>query len=88
MIGWVLVNSYLAARLLFDPYPFILLNLVLSMVAALQGPIIMMSQSRQAATDWLQATHDCEVQVRTRAAAAASATEVVTACQISRLLPC
>ncbi len=64
MIGWVLVNTYLVPRHPFDPYPFILLNLVLSMVAALQGPIIMMSQNRQAATDRLEATHDYEVNLK------------------------
>ncbi len=64
MLGWVLVNSYMFARHPFDAYPFILLNLVLSMVAALQGPIIMMSQNRQAARDRLEATHDYEVNLK------------------------
>ncbi len=64
MLGWVLLNSYMIARHPFDPYPFILLNLVLSMVAALQGPIIMMSQNRQAARDRLEATHDYEVNLK------------------------
>jgi len=45
----------------FDPYPFILLNLVLSSLAALRAPVIMMSQNRQAAKDCMQAEHDCRV---------------------------
>ena len=48
----------------FDPYPFILLNLFLSLIAALQAPIIMMSQNRQAAKDRLQAEHDYEVNLK------------------------
>ena len=42
----------------FDPYPFIFLNLILSMVAALQAPVIMMSQNRQSARDRIDAAHD------------------------------
>jgi uncharacterized membrane protein len=48
----------------FDPYPFILLNLFLSLIAAIQAPIIMMSQNRQAAKDRLQAGHDYEVNLK------------------------
>jgi len=48
----------------FDPYPFILLNLVLSCLAALQAPVIMMSQNRQAVRDRLDARSDYEVNVR------------------------
>jgi len=48
----------------FDPYPFILLNLVLSTLAAIQAPIIMMSQNRQAARDRMQALHDYEVNLK------------------------
>ena len=48
----------------FDPYPFILLNLFLSLVAAIQAPIIMMSQNRQAARDRVQASHDYEVNLK------------------------
>ena len=48
----------------FDPYPFILLNLVLSCVAAIQAPVILMSQNRMAAKDRLQATHDYEVNLK------------------------
>ena len=64
---WVAVNTVLLYRLgdkPFDPYPFILLNLFLSLVAAVQAPIIMMSQNRQAAKDRLQASHDYEVNLK------------------------
>lgn len=64
---WVLVNTVLLLRAgsePFDPYPFILLNLFLSLVAAIQAPIIMMSQNRQAARDRIQASHDYEVNLK------------------------
>ena len=63
---WVIVNVVLTVRSgsSFDPYPFILLNLFLSMIAALQAPVIMMSQNRQAAKDRLQASHDYEVNLK------------------------
>jgi uncharacterized membrane protein len=57
--AWMLINA--ALKKAFDPYPFILLNLVLSCLAALQAPVIMMSQNRQAARDRLDAQHDYEV---------------------------
>jgi uncharacterized membrane protein len=66
-IAWILVNTVFlagAGREAFDPYPFILLNLFLSLVAAIQAPIIMMSQNRQAAKDRLQASHDYEVNLK------------------------
>jgi len=50
----MLINTWLLARHPFDPYPFILLNLVLSTLAAIQAPVIMMSQNRQAHKDRLQ----------------------------------
>ena len=59
--AWVLFNSQRAG---FDPYPFILLNLILSCTAALQAPIIMMSQNRQAARDRVDAQHDYEVNLK------------------------
>ncbi|MFN4141611.1 DUF1003 domain-containing protein [Aestuariivirga sp.] len=65
--AWVTANGVLIARWgaePFDPYPFILLNLFLSLVAAIQAPIIMMSQNRQAAKDRLQASHDYEVNLK------------------------
>lgn len=66
LIFWVILNSYILASrdATFDPYPYILLNLFLSMLAALQAPVIMMSQNRQAAKDRLQATHDYEVNLK------------------------
>jgi uncharacterized membrane protein len=62
MLVWILLNA--PAGRAFDPYPFILLNLVLSMLAALQAPVIMMSQNRQAAKDRLDAQHDYEVNLK------------------------
>jgi uncharacterized membrane protein len=66
LLSWVVLNSVVLARRgdAFDPFPYILLNLFLSMVAALQAPIIMMSQNRQAAKDRLQAQHDYEVNLK------------------------
>jgi uncharacterized membrane protein len=63
LIAWVVLNSLVLARRgqAFDPYPYILLNLFLSMIAALQAPVIMMSQNRMAARDRLEAAHDYEV---------------------------
>lgn len=60
---WISVNAVMS-RTAFDPYPFILLNLVLSMLAAIQAPVIMMSQNRQADKDRLAATHDYEVNLK------------------------
>jgi uncharacterized membrane protein len=67
MILWIAINSYVLIqwnRHIFDPYPYILLNLVLSMMAAIQAPIIMMSQNRQAVKDRADATHDYEVNLK------------------------
>lgn len=67
LILWVLLNSPAVAALGFEPfdrYPFIFLNLMLSMLAAVQAPIIMMSQNRQAAKDRIAARHDYEVNLR------------------------
>jgi uncharacterized membrane protein len=50
----------------FDAYPYIFLNLMLSMLAAIQAPVIMMSQNRQAAKDRIAARHDYEVNLRTQ----------------------
>ena len=60
LVGWTALNTLVLARHAFDPYPFIFLNLMLSMVAALQAPIIMMSQNRQAAKDRLEDRIDYE----------------------------
>lgn len=65
LLIWVAVNSYLLAdEQAFDKYPYILLNLFLSMIAAIQAPIIMMSQNRQAARDRADAAHDYEVNLK------------------------
>ncbi len=67
LICWMLINSvYLAApKEAFDPYPFILLNLALSSLAALQAPIIMMTQNRQAAKDRMDITENYKVSLKT-----------------------
>ncbi|TKT76847.1 DUF1003 domain-containing protein [Aquamicrobium sp. LC103] len=64
LIVWTLGNAWLLGGDSFDPYPFIFLNLVLSMIAALQAPIIMMSQNRQAERDRLDASHDYAVNLK------------------------
>ncbi|MBE0579294.1 DUF1003 domain-containing protein [Devosia sp.] len=63
LLGWVGINLLLS-RSAPDPYPFIFLNLLLSMVAAVQAPIIMMSQNRQAAKDRLVTSHDYECNLK------------------------
>lgn len=57
LVLWIVYNSYAATRA-FDPYPFILMNLILSCIAALQAPIIMMSQNRQEEKDRQRAEND------------------------------
>ncbi len=66
LVVWIALNSYILVHpdRSFDPYPYILLNLFLSMLAAIQAPIILMSQNRQAATDRLSAAHDYEVNLK------------------------
>ncbi len=63
---WILLNFLLIIQWgrTFDPYPYILLNLVLSMLAAVQAPIILMSQNREADKDRLSAEHDYEVNLK------------------------
>ena len=61
LVVWMTINSYVILKRPFDPYPFILLNLVLSTLAALQAPVIMMSQNRQAHKDRMQANQDYEI---------------------------
>ena len=63
---WVVLNTVILSGLgsSFDPYPFIFLNLILSMLAALQAPVIMMSQNRHAAKDRIAAEHDYEVNLK------------------------
>jgi uncharacterized membrane protein len=69
LAAWILANGVLIAAWLggkpFDPYPFILLNLVLSFQAAYTGPVVMMSQNRQAAKDRDAAEHDYEINQET-----------------------
>jgi uncharacterized membrane protein len=61
---WIAVNTGAVLRAPFDPYPYILLNLVLSCLAAIQAPVIMMSQNRQEARDRLRAEHDYRVNLK------------------------
>jgi uncharacterized membrane protein len=66
LLAWVLLNTLILMRhsASFDPYPYILLNLFLSMLAALQAPVILMSQNRQGVKDRLDAAHDYEVNLK------------------------
>jgi len=66
LLSWIVLNTFILSRIgkAFDLYPYILLNLMLSMVAALQAPLIMMSQNRQSAKDRLEAEHDYEVNLK------------------------
>jgi uncharacterized membrane protein len=64
LILWMVINTLLAAKA-FDPFPFILLNLVLSCVAAIQAPLIMMSQNRQEEKDRRRAENDYKVNLKT-----------------------
>lgn len=64
LVIWCVLNTIMLATRAFDPYPFIFLNLVLSMVAAIQAPIIMMSQNRQAERDRFEAAKDYEVNLK------------------------
>lgn len=67
LVIWIGINILLLGRFVgkpFDPYPFIFLNLMLSMLAAIQAPVIMMSQNRAAAKDRQQAEHDYMVNLR------------------------
>lgn len=67
LLGWMLINGPLAGRfgVVWDEYPFIFLNLMLSTIAALQAPVIMMSQNRQSRKDRIANRHDYEVNLRT-----------------------
>ena len=61
---WVTVNSFILANRAFDPYPYILMNLVLSALAALQAPVIMMSQNRSEARDRLRGENDYKINLK------------------------
>jgi len=66
LVAWIIINALILARWnhTFDPYPYILLNLVLSMLAAVQAPVIMMSQNRHAEKDRIDAALDYEVNLK------------------------
>jgi len=64
LVGWIGINSASLLAQPFDPYPYILLNLVLSCLAAVQAPVIMMSQNRQEAKDRLRGEHDYRVNLK------------------------
>ncbi|MFZ1744114.1 MAG: DUF1003 domain-containing protein [Pontixanthobacter sp.] len=69
LAAWMLLNSNVLKNFdfpEFDAYPFIFLNLILSMLAAIQAPVIMMSQNRQSMKDRIAARHDYEVNLRTQ----------------------
>ena len=69
LFGWMVLNSEVLPQLgigTIDPFPYILLNLMLSTLAAVQAPVILMSQNRQAAKDRVAARHDYEVNLRTQ----------------------
>ena len=64
LLAWIALNSIVLIKRPFDPYPFILLNLVLSCLAAIQAPVIMMSQNRQEAKDRLRSQYDYRVNLK------------------------
>lgn len=64
LLIWMAVNVWVLSSKPFDPYPFILLNLILSCLAAIQAPIIMMSQNRQEQKDRLRAEHDYKINLK------------------------
>lgn len=64
LIAWTVINTIILMSGAFDPYPFVFLNLILSMLAAIQAPIIMMSQNRQAERDRFEAAKDYEVNLK------------------------
>jgi len=64
LVVWMAFNVWTVSRDVFDPYPFILLNLVLSCLAAIQAPIIMMSQNRQEVKDRLRSENDYRVNLK------------------------
>lgn len=64
LLVWIVINSIVLIQKPFDPYPFILLNLVLSCIAAIQAPIILMSQNRQEAKDRLRSEYDYRINLK------------------------
>lgn len=64
LVVWIIINSIAFLMKPFDPYPFILLNLILSCLASIQAPIIMMSQNRQEVKDRLRAENDYKINLK------------------------
>jgi uncharacterized membrane protein len=64
LVIWMGINTWILLEKPFDPYPYILLNLVLSCLAAIQAPVIMMSQNRQEAKDRLRSEHDYQINMK------------------------
>ena len=64
LLGWIAINAFVFFNKGFDPYPFILLNLLLSCIAALQAPVIMMSQNRQGEKDREKAKNDYMINLK------------------------
>lgn len=64
IVVWILINVWVLIQKPFDPYPFILLNLILSCLASLQAPIIMMSQNRQEEKDRQRSEHDYQINLK------------------------
>lgn len=64
LLAWAVLNTEILGKTAFDPYPYVFLNLILSMVAAIQAPIIMMSQNRLSSRDRRMAAHDYEVNLK------------------------
>ena len=64
LLVWIVVNSIVLMSRAFDPYPFILMNLILSTIAALQAPVIMMSQNRSEARDRLRGENDYKINLK------------------------
>lgn len=64
LIAWIIVNGFILLNRSFDPYPFILMNLILSCLAAIQAPIIMMSQNRQESKDRIRSENDYQVNLK------------------------
>ncbi len=64
LLAWIILNSFILVAHKFDPYPYILLNLVLSCVAALQAPVIMMSQNRQETRDRMRSENDYKINLK------------------------
>ncbi len=64
IVLWIIINGFLLAKNAYDPYPFILLNLFLSCIAAVQAPIIMMSQNRESKKDALRNQNDYQTDLK------------------------